>query len=289
MNSIMSFFVVVINCATPILFVALGVLIMQLSGVLNIGAEGMMLMGAFFGVVGSALTESAWLGALLAMVVTGVIGVLFSLFTIRLQANQVVVGIAFNIISLGLTTTFYRMLFGMSSSTDKVVSFGDIGPLPMLAYIGIILVFILHFFLYKTKIGLRIRGVGEDSSAIHSMGMGVQFIRFYSVLIGAMLIGLGGCYLSLGNLSFFTEDMAGGRGYIALAAVIFGRYTSMGTWLAVLVFGTGEALVYRIQASSLGIPTQLVLMLPYIITIVAVSVFGKKGAEPEELGVPYKN
>ncbi len=160
MNSIMSFFVVVINCATPILFVALGVLIMQLSGVLNIGAEGMMLMGAFFGVVGSALTESAWLGALLAMVVTGVIGVLFSLFTIRLQANQVVVGIAFNIISLGLTTTFYRMLFGMSSSTDKVVSFGDIGPLPMLAYIGIILVFILDFFLYKTKIGLRIRGVG---------------------------------------------------------------------------------------------------------------------------------
>lgn len=287
MGSVFSFLEVVLNSSTSILFGALGILIMQLSGVMNIGAEGMMLIGAFSGVVGSSITGNVWMGAIFALVITGITGLVYGFCTITMKANQVVVGIALNIFGEGITTTLYRMIFGMDSDSTKVASFPSAGPFNVPVYIGILLVIFLTLFLYKTKAGLKIRGVGEYPKAIDSVGMNVNRIRYASVVVGSMIIGLGGAYLSLGNLSFFTEDMVSGRGYIALAAVIFGRYTAVGTWLAVLVFGAGEAMVYRFQALSIGVPTQLILMIPYLLTVIVVAVFGHKGSGPAALGIPW--
>lgn len=287
MGSVFSFLEVVLNSSTSILFGALGILIMQLSGVMNIGAEGMMLIGAFSGVVGSSITGNVWMGAIFALVITGITGIVYGFCTITMKANQVVVGIALNIFGEGITTTLYRMIFGMDSDSTKVASFPSVGPFNVPVYIGILLVILLTVFLYKTKAGLKIRGVGEYPKAIDSVGMNVNRIRYVSVVVGSMIIGLGGAYLSLGDLSFFTEDMVSGRGYIALAAVIFGRYTAVGTWLAVLVFGAGEAMVYRFQAVSIGVPTQLILMIPYLLTVIVVAVFGHKGSGPAALGIPW--
>jgi len=283
----MSFIRAVLESSTSILFASFGVLIMQLAGVLNIGAEGMMLVGAFFGVLGSSLTGNAFIGTLFAIAAAGITGVLFGYCTVIKKANQVVVGIAFNILASGLTTTLYRHIFGMKSDSTKVVGYTDLGPFSLPVYLGIALIFVLSVLLYKTKYGLKIRGVGEYPMALDSFGLSVDRIRFLSIIFGSMLIGVGGAYLSLGQLSFFTEDMVTGRGYIALAAVIFGRYSPVGTFLAVLVFGTGEALVYRLQAIGSGVPTQMILMIPYLLTVIVVAFFGQKGEGPAALGVPF--
>jgi len=287
MSVIGSFLSAVLNSSTSILFGALGILLMHLSGVVNIGAEGMMLIGAFSGVVGSYLTGSVWLGGLFAMAVTGTVGLVYGYCTITYRSNQVVTGIAFNILAQGLTTTLYRIVFGMNSSTMKVDSFSRIGSLSAPVYLGILLVVVMAVFLNKTKPGLKVRGAGEYPLAIDSMGISVNLTRYLSVVGGAMIIGFGGAYLSLGQLSFFTENMTDGRGYIALAAVIFGRYTAPGTWLAVLVFGAGEAMTYRLQALNSGIPSQMILMIPYVLSILVVAVFGQKGSGPMALGTPF--
>ncbi len=287
MDGVFSFMGVVLNSSTSILFAALGLLIMQSSGVLNIGAEGMMLIGAFSGMAGSYVTGNVWLGALFAMLMSGVSGAAFAYCTIHMKANQVVVGIALNIFAEGITTTLYRILFGMDSTSRKVDSFHPAGPFNIPVYLGILLVVLISILLYKTRYGLQIRGAGEYPQAIDSVGLNVNRIRWLSVIAGSMVIGLGGAYLSLGELSFFTENMVTGRGYIALAAVIFGRYTAVGTWLAVLVFGAGETLVYRMQAASIGVPTQLILMIPYLLTVIVVACFGQKGGGPAALGTPF--
>ena len=287
MSVIESFLSVVFNSSASILFAALGILLMHLSGVVNIGAEGMMLIGAFSGVVGSYLTGNVWLGALFAMVVTGIVGLVYGYCTITYKANQVVTGIAFNILAIGVTTTLYRIVFGMNSSTMKVESFPRLGSLSAPVYLGFLAVILMTVFLNKTKPGLKVRGAGEYPLAIDSMGISVNLTRYVSVVIGSMIIGFGGAYLSLGQLSFFTENMTDGRGYIALAAVIFGRYTAIGTWLAVLVFGAGEAMTYRLQALSSGIPSQMILMIPYVLSILVVAFFGQKGSGPVALGTPF--
>jgi simple sugar transport system permease protein len=283
----LSFLITTINSSTSILLGALGILFMQLAGVLNIGAESMMLIGAFVGVLGSSMFGNVWGSVLMTVVCVGITGLVFGFCTIMMKANQVVVGVAFNILAEGLTTTLYRGVFGMQQGTLKVASFGRIGPFSLPVYFGFFLVIALTIFFYKTKFGLEIRGAGEYPLAIDSMGLSVNKIRYISVVIGSIIIGLGGAYLSLGQLSFFTEDMVSGRGFIALAAVIFGRYLPIGTWLAVLVFGIGETLVYRLQAINCGISLQLILMIPYVLTVVIVSFFGQKASGPQMLGIPF--
>lgn len=289
MEEIFGFLKVVVNTSTPILFASLGILLMHLAGVLNIGAEGMMLMGAFSGAAGTYLFGNVWYGALFGMAVTGLLGLLFAFFTITMKANQTVVGVAFNILATGLTTTLYRMLFGISGSTPQLTGFRTVAAgLSLPVYIGLGMVLLLTVFLYMTKPGLKIRAAGENPRAVDSVGLSVTGIRYAGTVAGAMIIGFGGVYLSMGILSFFSEEMVTGRGYIALAAVIFGRYTAIGSLLAVLVFGVGEAFVYRLQAVGSGIPTQFILMIPYVLTVIIVAGFGKKSNEPEALGQPYE-
>lgn len=287
MSSLISFIGAVLNSSTSILLAALGILIMQSSGVMNIGAEGMMLIGAFSGVLGSSVTGSAWGGVLFAVTITGMVGAFYGVCTIRQKANQVVVGIALNIFAQGITTTLYRIIFGMGSNATKVSSFEKVGAFSLPVYLALLMVIVITIIFCKTKCGLMIRGAGEYPQAIDSMGLSVNGIRYISVIAGSMVIGFGGSFLSLGELSFFTENMINGKGYIALAAVIFGRYTAVGTWLAVLVFGAGEAWVYRLQAANIGVPTQIILMIPYLLTVVVVAVFGKKGSGPMALGIPF--
>lgn len=217
MSVIESFLSVVFNSSTSILFAALGILLMHLSGVINIGAEGMMLIGAFSGVVGSHLTGNVWLGGLFAMVVTGFVGMVYGYCTITYKGNQVVIGIAFNILAQGITTTLYRILFGMNSNTMKVDSFSKLGVLSMPVYLSILAVIVMTVFLNQTKPGLKVRGAGEYPQAIDSMGISVNLTRYISVVAGSMIIGFGGAYLSLGQLSFFTENMTDGRGYIGMS------------------------------------------------------------------------
>lgn len=288
MAELISFIGTVINISIPILFAALGVLVMQLSGVLNIGAEGMMLIRAFAGMAGTWIFGNVWLGALFVAAVSAFTGLLFAFFTVTMKANQTVVGVAFNILSTGLTTTLFRILFGMNSG-ETLTGFQPIGgafSLPV--YMGFGAVVLITLFMYKTRPGLMIRAAGEHPKAADSVGLSVTGIRYAATMAGAVIIGFGGMYLSMGILSFFSEEMVTGRGYIALAAVIFGRYTAAGTLLAVLVFGAGEAAVYRLQALGSVIPSQLILMIPYVLTILIVAGTGRRSGGPAALGEPYR-
>lgn len=288
MSWLPEFIISIFSNSTPIMFVALGILVMQMSGVLNIGADGMMLMGAFSAVVGSILFGNVWLGALFAMLVNAVFGLLFGFFTITLKANQTVVGVAFNILATGMTTTLYRVIFGLNSSPTKINSFGSVFlGLSLPVYIGIALAFVLWFFFNRTKPGLKIRAVGENPLAVDTVGLSVPKIRYFSTVLGAMIIGLGGAYLSTGLLSFFTEEMTASRGYIALAAVAFGKYKPLGVMLAVWVFGLGDAVQYKLAALGSSIPTQFIQMIPYVLTIVALVFFIKKSGGPAALGKAY--
>ena len=288
MNAVIDFIVSILRTSTPILYVALGVLVMQLSGVMNVGADGMMLLGCFSGVVGSYLFGNVWLGGLFAMVITGLFGLLFGLFTITLKTNQVVVGVAFNILSIGMTTTLYRLIYGVNASPTKIESFPPLfRGLSLPVFLGIGLVFVLTWFLNRTKPGLKIRAVGENPLAVDTVGLSVTKIRYLSTVLGAMIIGFGGAFLSTGLLTFFTEEMTASRGFIALAAVVFGRYKPAGILLAVWVFGAGDALQYKLQATSSPIPTQFIQMIPYLLTIIALVFFVRKSRGPAALGEAY--
>ncbi len=279
----------VIRTATPILFVALGLLVMQSSGIINMGAEGMMLLGAFVGVIGTYWTGNVWLGVLCAMAASGVASLLFSYFALTFQVNQVVLGVAFNILFGGVTTTLSRSVFGLNSAPPKIDGFHDafLG-LPLPVYIAFGLVLVIHLFFYRTKPGLKIRAAGEYPQAVEVVGLSVVKIRLSSSLLGGLLIGFGGAFLSLGQLDFFIENMSNGRGYIALAAVSFGKFTPIGTMLAVLLFGGGEALQYRLQAGNSVIPYQFALMIPYVMTIIALALFIRNASGPAALGKPYQ-
>lgn len=279
----------VIRTATPILFVALGLLVMQSSGIINMGAEGMMLLGAFVGVIGTYWTGNVWLGVLCAMAASGIASLLFSYFALTFQVNQVVLGVAFNILFGGVTTTLSRSVFGLNSAPPKIDGFHDaLFGLPLPVYIAFGLVLAIHLFFYRTKPGLKIRAAGEYPQAVEVVGLSVVKIRLLSSLLGGLFIGFGGAFLSLGQLDFFIENMSNGRGYIALAAVSFGKFTPIGTMLAVLLFGGGEALQYRLQAGNSIIPYQFALMIPYVMTIIALALFIRNASGPAALGKPYQ-
>ena len=279
----------IIRASTPILFAALGILIMQLSGIINMGAEGIMLIGAFCGVIGTFYTGNIWLGILIAALISGIFGLLFAAIAVKFRVNQVVLGIAFNIFASGITTTLSRGVFGLNESPPKLDSFSPIFlgfPLPV--FIAFLLLPVIAFIMYKTRTGIYLRSVGEYPEAVEASGISVSKIRLISGFAGSALIGFGGAFLSLGQLNFFIEDMVNGRGYIALAAVSFGRYTPVGTMAAVLLFGGGETLQYQLQAAGSKIPYQFALMIPYILTIIALAVFIKGSSDPAALGKAYK-
>lgn len=284
-SPVITFFLNMIRYSTPLLFASLGVLCMEVTGIVNMGAEGMMIIGCLTGVAATYYLGSVWLGALVAMVVVGLFGLLFAALVIEFRINQVVLGVAFNLVGYGLTTTLNRAFFNgitlkTSFAQDKL---GFSAPV----YLAIALVLAVWVVLYKTKLGVQMRSVGENPKVVESVGISVKKLRYIACVFGAMLVGFGGTFLSTGVLSQFTENMTDGRGYIALAAVTFGKYGPIGTLGGVLVFGIGETLSYWFQAGSNAFPYEFILMLPYVLTVVALCAFSRNAKDPASLGVPY--
>lgn len=275
----------VFRASAPILYTALGILIMQSAGVLNMGAEGMMLIGSFSGVIATFYTNNVWLGFITAGFITGLFGLVYAWTAQKYRINQVVLGIVFNMLALGLTTTLSRGVFGLNANPPRLDSFEYVvHSITWPVIIVFLLAIILHFIFYKTKAGIYIRGTGNSPKAVETSGLNPFKIRYLCSLTGGFLIGLGGAYLSLGQLNFFIEGMTNGRGYIALAAVSFGCYKPLLTILAVLIFGAGETLTYFLQATGSGIPYQFALMVPYISTVLVLALFVKDANEPKSLG-----
>ncbi|MCX5496786.1 ABC transporter permease [Kaistia dalseonensis] len=289
--------------AIPIMLAALGGLFAERSGVLNIGLEGMMLVGAFVGFVATFWTGQLWIGVIIAVLAGMVFGLILGFYTITLGANQVVVGIAMNLLAVGVTSFFYRMAFGAGTDRPRIDSFTplDLGPLvdipvigPLLfrqdalAYLGLGLILVTWFVMAKTRFGLNVRAVGEHPQAAETLGVDVQHIRYVAIGLSGGLAGLGGAFLSLSATGVFLDNMTAGRGYIALAILILGRRHAIGVLLAALLFGAADALQLRAQILPTGVPFQFLLMLPYVLTIIVLAGFVGRNSAPAALGVPFR-
>jgi ABC-type uncharacterized transport system permease subunit len=293
-------FAAMLRYATPLTFAALGGLFSERSGVVNIGLEGMMLIGAFFAVWGSAITGSWALGMLIALGAGAVMGLLHAFFSITLRSDQIVGGTAVNFLALGITSYLFFKLYGQQGTPSKLSTipdvhlaflghgfFGDfLGRLNLLIWVAIGLVFVTWVVVFKTPIGLRIRACGEHPRAADTVGIDVYAIRYASVTISGVLAAAGGAYLSIGFGNSFTENMTAGRGFIALAALIFGNWRPFGAAAACLLFGFSSALGVSLQTYSLSIST-LFTALPYVLTLVAVAGVIGRSTPPAADGRPY--
>lgn len=285
-----------LRLATPLVLASLGGVLSERSGVVNIALEGMMLVGAFFGMLGSMLTGSPWVGVLLGMTAGGLLGLIHALLTQRVRLNHIVSGVALNILALGLTSYILRYVMQSVGGSPSVNGLPEwriplVGPMlsgqNAVFYLAVLLIVGLNFVLFATPMGLRIRSAGENPEAAQSVGIKVGMVRHLAVTGSGMLGGLAGVYLSLGQLNMFTEGMSGGRGFIALAAVIFGKWTPYGAAGAALFFGFFDALQMRLQGQAIGgvtVPSEFMLMLPYLLTIIALAGFIGKASAPAALG-----
>jgi general nucleoside transport system permease protein len=287
--------------ATPLIFAAMGGILSERSGVINIGLEGMMLMGAFFGIYGSDLTGS-WVGGLVIGAAAGAaLGLVHAVVSIQLRADQVVSGTGINILALGVTGYVFIYHYGNQGTPPEVsrvpdvtlpgvenVSFvGDaIGHANLLTWIALILVPLLTLFLFRTRGGLRLRSVGEKPRAADTVGLPVIRTRYLAVVASGALAAVGGAYLSIALLGSFNENMTAGRGFIALAAVIFGGWRPWGALAGALLFGLSTALAQRLPAFSESTAV-LFQALPYVLTLVVVAGVIGRSRPPAAIGVPY--
>lgn len=289
--------------AVPLALPAIGGTFSERTGVVNIAMEGIMLIGAFFGVAFSYWTGSAWLGLLIALIMGAIVSLAFAWGAIRLSADQVVLGMAINIFAAGLTAFLLDTVFGYGGTPINTPELPNLtipvlssvpflGPVfanqNVLVYVMIVIVIASHWFLFHTRMGLRMRSVGENPLAADTVGLNVWRLRYTGVLIGGVLSALGGAYLSIGVLNSFDVNMTDGRGYIALAAMIFGRWTPIGGFLAALLFSFSTALGIQLQQLPTPISTNLLHMLPYALTIIAISGIVGRSRAPAADGIPYE-
>ena len=291
-----------IRVSTPLVLAALGGLFSERSGVINIALEGKMLAGAFTAAavtytVDKRLgmgTASPWIGLLAGMVAGLFIAAIYAVSCIRFKADQVVSGAAINILMLGVPGFLSGALFLSSGSTPQIPKDNLLPQSPwFVAVVILILVAVIWYVLYKTPFGLRLRSVGENPEAADAAGVSVSRIRYSGVLLAGVLAGLGGAYLSIGQSSLFTRNMTAGRGFIALAALIFGKWRPVPTLLACLLFGFTEAGSILMQGvaklpSGEDIPVQFIHMVPYVLTIVVLAGFIGSSRPPRALGIPYQ-
>jgi general nucleoside transport system permease protein len=289
--------------STPLVFGSMAGIFSERSGVVNIGLEGMMLMGAFWGVYGADKGGSWVVGILVAMLAGGLLALVHAYFAIHLRADQIVGGTAVNFLALGITGYFFFQLYngqdvpiGVSTIPDVHLPYirhwayigPAIGSLNLLVWLSFALVIATWFVLFKTPIGLRIRACGEHPRAADTVGINVYAIRYGCVVLSGMLAALGGAYLSIGfGGGAFTDNMTAGRGFIALAAMIFGNWRPFGAFGAALLFGFSTALAYRLPAYSSSAAT-LFQALPYVLTLIAVAGVVGRTVPPAADGKPYK-
>jgi general nucleoside transport system permease protein len=287
--------------ATPILFASLGEAVSQRAGVLNVGIEGMMLAGAFAGVWGAVASGSPWVGLATAILAGIALSALHGVLCLWLRVDQIVAGIALILVGLGLSGFGYRLVFG-GSSTVRVPNFqamdlGALSKIPILGpaffqlhalvYIALVLAVLQWWFVARTAWGLAIRAAGEDPNAAHAAGINVLRTRWACVLWGGALAGAGGAYLSIAQIGNFVEDMVAGRGFIAIACVVYGRWNPLGVLLATLFFGAADAAQIRLQALNPEIPYQFFVMLPYLLAVGALVFLSRRSRLPSALAVPF--
>lgn len=308
--------------STPLIYAALGGVISERSGVVNIGLEGMMTIGAFAGAATGAITGNPWLAFIVAGLAGGIFGLLHAIASVTFHANHVVSGIAINFLAPGLALFISRRIFNGATMTP-LIPLENKMPLPLnsifrtlndrlqepigdlfarnsvvdlifnqyaTVYIAFILVFVLWFVLSKTKMGLRIRAVGEHPMASDTLGVNVYMVRYVCVMLSGVLAGLGGASLSLAIVSTFRATLVSGQGFIALAAVIFGKWRPQGALAACLLFGLATGLRIYLGGASVGLEVSqnILSMLPYIITLVVLVGFVGKSVAPSSLGLPYE-
>jgi len=290
-----------IRNATPLVFAALGGMFSERSGVVNIGLEGLMLISAFAGVVGAFLSGSAWIGLLFALGAGLTFGLVHAVMCVTFEADQIISGTAINLLALGGTGFLMVIVFNQGGTSPDVEKFSPVA-IPLLSQIPVIgqalfdqslLVYLMYamvpitfFILFRTPFGLRLRATGEVPEAVDTAGVSVTRMRYFGVALSGMLAALGGVYLSMGILSSFSEGMTGGRGFIALAALIFGRWHPIGAAGAALLFGFAQALTIRVPPEA--VPNEFIQMIPYVLTIVVLAGFGGRAIAPAAIGKPYR-
>jgi simple sugar transport system permease protein len=278
-----------IRLATPLLLAALGGLYSERSGVINIALEGLMLAGAFTAAAVTHYTGSPVVGLLAGIAAGAAIASVHALACIRFRADQVVSGTAINILMLGIPAMLSGALFLSSGSTPQVPKENLIPWTPVV--IAFLLVPATWYVLYRTPFGLRLRAVGENPEAADAAGVNVNRMRYVAVLLSGALAGIGGAYLSIGQSSLFTRNMTSGRGFIALAALIFGKWRPVQTMLACLLFGLTEAIAIQLQGVEVSgeeIPNQFIQIIPYVLTMIVLAGFIGLSRAPRALGIPYQ-
>jgi simple sugar transport system permease protein len=295
-------FASMLRYATPLIFGALGGMFSERSGVVNIGLEGMMLMGAFFGIMAADKLDSWVLGLLVGVLSGGAMALLHAIWSIHLRADQIISGFAINFLALGLTGYLFIDIYGQEGTPTDIPSIpnvrlsfldglpflGDIfGNLNLMIWIALILIPLSWLVLFKTPLGLRIRAVGEHPRAADTVGIDVYRIRYGAVIASGMLAAAGGAFLSIGFVNSFNENMTAGRGYIALAAVIFGNWRPFGAAAACLLFGFSSALAQRLPEYS-DSAAVLFQALPYVLTLIAVAGVIGRSVPPAADGRPYQ-
>lgn len=289
-----SFLFSIIRVTTPILYASMSYMVSDLAGIANIGIEGMMLTCALIGVVASAAAGgNALLGLIAALVVGAVMGILMCFIVTRLKTDPTITGIAYNLTAAGGTVFLLYLAVGEKGISSSLVS----GVLPqveiplirkipyigavvsghnVLTYVAIILVFVLNVFLYKTSLGLHIRSCGENPEALESVGVRVMKVRYIALAISGMLAAMGGAYMSMGYVSYFVKDMTAGRGFIAIATASLGGNKPIPTLIVCLLFGVADAFAVNPGTQNMGIPTELVSTIPYIVTVIVLVIYSYK-------------
>ncbi len=292
----------VLAAAVLLLLPALGGVISERSGVVNIAMEGMMLTGAFFAVVADLGLHNPWLATLVAMAAGGLMALIHAVVSIRFRADQIVSGIAINIFAAGLTVFLVNRIYGIQDVGHA--SYSELLPslnIPILeqipfighvffqqnviVYVALVLLVLVHVVLFRTRLGLRIRAVGEHPQAADTAGINVYAIRYGAVITSGLLSGLAGAFLAIGVSNTFVPNMTDGRGYIALAAMIFGKWTPFGAFVACLIFGLGEA-IYA-NNSIIHVSPYLLSMLPYLLTLIVLAGVVGRSSPPAADGIPY--
>jgi simple sugar transport system permease protein len=307
-----------LRLATPLVLAAIGGLYSERSGVINIALEGLMLAGAFTAASVTFYASSSAVGLSAAIVAGVAVAVIIALACIRFKADQVVTGTGINIMFLGLPAVLSGALFLSSGSTpqlpkdyllptvyqflqkirpavvpDWIPHWRILTDVSVITVVAALVVFITAYVLYRTPFGLRLRAVGENPEAADAAGVSVNKIRYIGVILSGALAGIGGAYLSIGQSSLFTRNMTAGRGFIALAALIFGKWRPVQTMLACLLFGFADALTIQMQGvaklpSGEDIPVQFIQMIPYVVTIIVLAGFIGQSRAPKAIGIPYE-
>ncbi|HEY61910.1 MAG TPA: ABC transporter permease [Anaerolineae bacterium] len=284
--------------STPLILGALCGLLGERAAVINIGIEGQMLLAAFVGFLFNVWTGNLFLAVLAGVGMGALLGLLLAFMSVTLKIDQIIGGTVINIIAIGLTGYFYKV--GMTTKGKlQPIPLGPLAKIPIIGtvlfnnppitYAAIVLVFLVHYILFHTRWGLRTRAVGEHPRAADTLGINVYFMRYMNVIAGGAIAGLGGVFLTLEAVGSFERVMTNGRGFVALAVMIFGKWTPLGSWGAALLFGLTSAIQTQLQfGGKVNIPHQFIGMLPYLLTIVVLAGLGGRARPPAADGIPYE-